>query len=166
MTVDLCRHIKTNGKVCNSPALTRSAFCYFHAKLRRRHRTLVHTAQPAIQTYEIAYDTHGYPIPQPLPEPASNAATAELDLPLLEDAESVQVALSIIVSAIAHNRIDSRRAAAILYGLQLASANARHTVTQPVASSIAPDSTRGRSGFDLLPKHLCLQADPSPNTTR
>ena len=30
---DLCRHIKTNGKRCQSPALSGSAFCYFHSRV-------------------------------------------------------------------------------------------------------------------------------------
>ena len=28
----LCRHIKTNGKRCQSPALLGSAYCYYHAR--------------------------------------------------------------------------------------------------------------------------------------
>ena len=28
----LCRHIKTNGKRCQSPALAESAYCYFHVR--------------------------------------------------------------------------------------------------------------------------------------
>jgi len=28
----LCRHIKTNGQRCQSPALRGSAYCYFHAR--------------------------------------------------------------------------------------------------------------------------------------
>jgi len=29
----LCRHIKTNGQRCQSPALLGSAFCYFHSRV-------------------------------------------------------------------------------------------------------------------------------------
>ena len=29
----LCRHIKTNGKRCQSPALGGSAYCYFHSRV-------------------------------------------------------------------------------------------------------------------------------------
>jgi len=28
----LCRHIKTNGKRCQSPALGELAYCYYHAR--------------------------------------------------------------------------------------------------------------------------------------
>ncbi len=31
----LCRHTKTNGLRCKSPALTTSAFCFHHQKRRR-----------------------------------------------------------------------------------------------------------------------------------
>jgi hypothetical protein len=31
----LCRHTKTNGLLCQSPALIESAFCYHHQKARR-----------------------------------------------------------------------------------------------------------------------------------
>jgi hypothetical protein len=29
----LCRHIKTNGQRCQSPALSGSAYCYFHSRV-------------------------------------------------------------------------------------------------------------------------------------
>ena len=29
----LCRHIKTNGQRCQSPALCESAYCYFHSRI-------------------------------------------------------------------------------------------------------------------------------------
>lgn len=158
MSYDLCRHIKTNGKVCNSPALTGQSFCYFHRKLRTRHRQLVTSkATPALTAdvvHEVVYDGDGYPVPQPLPTPAVSPMSAEFDLPLLEDRESVQVAISLVVSAIARNRIDSRRAAAILYGLQLASNNAAHTTTEPFPTTLAAAVTRGSSGYDNLPRHL------------
>jgi hypothetical protein len=35
----LCRHLKTNGIVCQSPALRESAFCHHHQKLSRAVRT-------------------------------------------------------------------------------------------------------------------------------
>lgn len=158
MPYALCRHIKTNGKACNSPALTGHPFCYFHGKLRQRHRDLnsARPTRPAEVTHEIVYDPNGYPVPQPLP--VTQPAFPELDLPLLEDRESVQVAISLIVSALARNRVETRRAAVMLYGLQLASANASHTTTEPTASHLAPSITRGRSGYDLLPRSL--PADP------
>lgn len=166
MTVDLCRHIKTNGKACNSPALTGQAFCYFHRKLRTRHRDLVapKPTRPAETVHEIVFDAQGFPSPQALPAPQPSLADAQLDLPLLEDRESVQVAISLVISAIAHNRIDTRRAAAILYGLQLASNNSTRIITEPFAGSLCPEVARGASGLDLVPKHI--RTAPEPAATR
>jgi hypothetical protein len=31
--IQLCRHIKTNGHRCQSPALSGTAYCYFHARV-------------------------------------------------------------------------------------------------------------------------------------
>lgn len=164
MSFDFCRHIKTNGKVCRSPALANQSFCYFHRKLRTRHRQLVNSrataALPAEVVHEVVYDGDGYPMPQRLPTLAGSPVAMEFDLPLLEDRESVQVAISLVVSAIARNRIDTRRAAAILYGLQLASNNASHTTTEPFPTTLAPAVTRGSSGFDNLPKHISGSPEP------
>ena len=35
MQYDLCRHIKTNGVQCQSPALAESQWCYFHSRLHQ-----------------------------------------------------------------------------------------------------------------------------------
>ena len=32
--IPLCRHTKTDGRLCGSPAMTASAFCYFHGRRR------------------------------------------------------------------------------------------------------------------------------------
>ena len=39
----LCRHIKTNGRRCKSPAMTGSAYCYFHARVH-----VIRKAKPGI----------------------------------------------------------------------------------------------------------------------
>ncbi|WP_158941755.1 hypothetical protein [Granulicella sp. S190] len=120
-----------------------SAFCYFHSRLLRRHRNLVETAP-------VLHENHANPypsapgIPEYLPESA-----LELDLPPLEDVESIQVSVSLLVTALARNRIDSKRAAVLLYGLQLASTNARSVTIEPAASSIVRSLSRTKSGLDL-----------------
>jgi hypothetical protein len=35
----LCRHIKTNGRRCQSPALHESAYCYFHTRVHTMAKT-------------------------------------------------------------------------------------------------------------------------------
>ena len=118
-----CRHIKTSGGKCGSPALRGKPYCYFHARLRER------AARPANPYLAIE-----------LP-------------PTLEDRGSIQLAISEIVSAIADNRIDTRRAGMLLYALQIASGNAKHheeivssmavneTVTTEEGEEIAPEGT-------------------------
>lgn len=48
-------------------------------------------------------------------------------LPLLGDANGVQLALQEILDSILANKMDLRRAQILLYGLQTASANVKHT---------------------------------------
>jgi hypothetical protein len=98
-----CRHIFTSGKKCQSPALKDQNFCYFHSNTRRR-------PSPQNQPYD------------PYTEPNESA----LNLPPLEDADAIQLAISDVVLALAANRIDPRRARILIYGLQVASQNNRH----------------------------------------
>ena len=86
MPVTTCRHIKTNGKRRQSPTLGLSAFCYFHSRLHRRHRHLLETSS-ALPVFVTNPTTHG----QALPE---SAPPIELELPPIEDAESIQVSIS------------------------------------------------------------------------
>lgn len=127
MPYRLCRHIKTNGLQCQSPALSRQAFCYHHDSFRRRARavrTPLRAVLPA-DTLAPTYDRNGNFSMEPLPEGAA-PANAPVDLGLLEDAEAVQVAISAVVSALAGNRMEPRRATSLLYGLQLAALNCRN----------------------------------------
>lgn len=95
-----CRHVKSNGQRCGSPALRNGIFCYFHEIWR---------------CCPIGHP-HG-------PDPSG----AVYKLPLLEDANGVQMALQQVLDSILANKMDLRRAQVLLYGLQTASANARHT---------------------------------------
>jgi hypothetical protein len=49
-----------------------------------------------------------------------------LQLPPVEDTESIQLALIDVLQALAANQLDPKRASLLLYGLQVASANAKH----------------------------------------
>jgi hypothetical protein len=144
MQTSICRHIKTNGRRCKSPSLGLSAFCYFHSRLLRRHRTLLATA-PTLPASQPDTPPSVTGAPQYLPE----VIPLELDLPPLEDVESIQVSISLLVAALARNRIDSKRAAVLLYGLQLASTNARSVTIEPAAASIVRALVRTKSGRDL-----------------
>jgi len=98
-----CRHIFTSGRKCQSPALKEQPFCYFHSNTRKR-------PTPANQPHE------------PYVEPRDTA----LNLPPLEDADAIHLAISDVVLALAANRIDPRRARILIYGLQVASQNHRN----------------------------------------
>jgi hypothetical protein len=147
MQTAICRHIKTNGRRCKSPSLGLSAFCYFHSRLHRRHKNLVENA-PVLLENQPNLTSVATGTPQFLPE----SAPLELDLPPLEDVESIQVSISLLISALARNRIDSKRAAVLLYGLQLASTNARSITIEPSATSVIRTLSRTKSGLDLAMK--------------
>jgi len=54
-----------------------------------------------------------------------------LTLPLLEDANAIQLTIQEIMQAILDRRIDSKRAGLLLYSLQLASSNVRNLSSRP-----------------------------------
>ena len=96
--MQLCSHIKTNGLRCGSPALRESQFCYFH---------------------------HNYGQPRLLPAGKNRRSGPTVELPVLEDANSVQVALMQIMGGLLEGSIDDRKAALLLWALQIASANSK-----------------------------------------
>jgi hypothetical protein len=150
MPANTCRHIKTNGKRCQSPSLGLSAFCYFHSRLHRRHKNLLENSS-TLARFNPNPATSPSGAPQYLPDYAAQNPI-ELDLPPVEDAESIQVSISLLIAALARNRIDAKRAAVLLYGLQLASTNAKSITIEPSASSVIRAVTRTKSGRDLAVK--------------
>jgi len=127
MQLPLCRHIKTNGLQCASPSLTGALYCFFHTRLYARH-----------SPYRYTPATRGYLIPG-----------QHVQLEPLEDAESVQVALSVIVNALATGQLETRRATALLYGLSLASVNVRRLNSGPSASKVVRNIGQTPEGLDL-----------------
>ena len=133
----ICRHIKTNGARCGCPALRDSLYCYFHRALAAHHRkpsldstaTVIHPLDP---TREIQVTT----------DPS-------LHIPALEDRESIQLAASMIVGALARNTLDTRRAATLLYGLQVASANARNLSYLPSRAYVVTETTVTPTGDEI-----------------
>jgi hypothetical protein len=96
--VPRCQHIKMNGTQCGSPALRWRRQCFFHERIRRERA-------------KIARDM---------------SAQRRFDLPLLEDANSVQVALMKTIQMLGSGRMDHRTAGLMLYALQTASINLRN----------------------------------------
>jgi hypothetical protein len=140
MSYHLCRHIKTNGLQCHSPALDDGQWCYFHHRLHGRH-----------EKYRTTEATRGYLIPG-----------QHIELAALEDRESVQVALSVVINALASGNLDIKRATALLYGLQLASNNARGLRTEPFAANIVRTIEPSPEGLDLAEPRT---VEEEPNDT-
>jgi hypothetical protein len=97
-----CNHVLTNGEICNAIPMRDSNFCYWHHKARARRRR---------------HERIGGPI--------SQEANSGLELPLLEDANAIQISIQEIMQALLDRRLDHKRAGLLLYSLQLASTNLR-----------------------------------------
>jgi hypothetical protein len=101
MSLPVCQHIKSNGLLCRSFALSGQRYCYFH---RQQHDFRRHpSAKPPI-----------------------------FELPPLEDANSIQLAVMEVCRALLEDRIDQRRAGLLLYALQIASSNLRRVDFEPL----------------------------------
>jgi len=108
-----CEHIKTNGTQCGSPALRGKHFCYFHK--RWRDTRVVLNANRA------------------------RRSRAVIDMPVLEDANSVQVSLMQIMRLILSGRVEPRTAGLLLYALQTASSNLKRTNFEPHQTRVIID---------------------------
>ena len=123
----LCRHIKTNGQRCQAPSLTGAIWCYFHARLHQRHTGFRHTEATRVNLIPGQH----------------------LELSALEDRESIQVALSVVINALATGQLETKRATALLYGLQLASMNTARLNTSPFAREVVRHVSSSPEGLDL-----------------
>jgi hypothetical protein len=92
-----CRHVKTNGTQCGSPALRDKELCYFHDQ-----------NQP--QPVELYIDGQRY-------------SDTHIELPVFEDAHSIQTVLRQVVQLLLSRRIERKDASLLLYALQIASSN-------------------------------------------
>jgi len=99
-----CTHIKTNGTQCGSPALRGRRFCFFHKNWQGQRIQL--NAKPA--------------------------DSLTFTLPVLEDADSVQVALMQVMRLILSGQLESKTAGLLLYALQTAATNLRNTKLEPL----------------------------------
>jgi len=102
-----CQHLKVNGSQCGSPALRRNKFCFFH----KRWQT---------ERIQLTASNH------------KRRAARGFDMPVLEDANSIQITLMQVMRMIVSREIDSKTAGLLLYALQTASFNLRHTDFEPV----------------------------------
>jgi hypothetical protein len=113
-----CQHIKVNGTQCGSPALRRNRFCFFHKRFQTErlslHKSEVHQAR-------------------------ARRRAAIFDLPVLEDANSIQVSLMQIMRLLALGHLDPKIAGLLLYALQTASVNLRRTNFEPSMHNVVLD---------------------------
>ena len=121
--IPLCRHTKTNGRRCGSPAIGRGRLCYFHQRLRRAH--LPPPQSEALTSYWQESQLVG-----PEGEDFLNINRVyprqnKIRFPPLEDPESVQLATSMLFQAIATGQIHFKRARLLIYTLKIACINHR-----------------------------------------
>src|SRR5437660_9771787 len=100
---------------CGSPALRNGEYCYFHRRWR-------------MTTVDLSHSAHH--------------VTTEFVLPVLEDAESIQITLGQVMRMIVCRQVDTKSAGLLLYGLQIASANLRRTRFEPYHKDVTVDLFR------------------------
>ncbi len=108
-----CQHLKVNGTQCGSPALRRNRFCFFHKRFQD-------------ERIRLATDRKRH-------------ANAAFLLPVLEDANSIQVALMQVMRLLVSQQIDHKTASLLLYALQTASTNLRMTDFKPYRRDVILD---------------------------
>jgi len=107
-----CQHLKTNGTQCGSPALRRNRFCYFHKRYQEQRIRLTADRRRAPATFF---------------------------LPVLEDANSIQMSLMQIMRLLLTGQIEHKTASLLLYALQTASTNLRQTNFKPFVHEVILD---------------------------
>ncbi len=108
-----CQHIKVNGVQCGSPSLKNRKLCHFHQRWQ----------QGRIQ----------------LNANHARRSRYSLDLPILEDANSIQVALMQGMRLLLTNQVDHKTAALLFYALQTASTNLSRTTFEPRPQQVVID---------------------------
>jgi hypothetical protein len=108
-----CQHLKINGTQCGSPALRRNRFCFFHKRFQdERIKLSADRARRGVPTFV---------------------------LPVLEDANSIQITLMQVMRLLVSQQIDHKTASLLLYALQTASTNLRMTNFQPFSNDVILD---------------------------
>ena len=111
-----CEHVKTNGHFCGSPAMRGRNYCFYHLNL----------AGQRLRAQQFAARGQGQ-----FPE-----------LPLLEDAASIQLALMQVNEWLLRGAIDHKTAGLLLYSLQTASCNLRNMHEEAEADANKPMCNR------------------------
>jgi hypothetical protein len=143
----ICRHIKTNGCRCQSPAITGSGLCYFHRTIRRTHDAVCTSKIGPLRPETVQY------LLENGQRPAQFAASPACNFPPLEDPEAIQLSISLLFAAIAAGQVDPGLARTLLYALQVASWNVRALAPAPATgedfTTLARRVVRTRDGHSL-----------------
>lgn len=131
-----CQHLKVNGTQCGSPALRRNRFCYFH----KRHHD---------ERIELNADREK--------NTRARRRKVAIDLPVFEDANSIQVSLMQITRLLISGDIDSKTAGLIFYALQTASSNLGRTRFEPLMNDVILDPASVRE--TALGQHIWDDSD-------
>jgi len=107
-----CEQRKANGDPCTSPALNGKRFCHYHDKMGPSPINIDNDAIPSSHVY----------------------------LAQLEDATSIQSAISDVCEMMLHRRIEPKEASALFYAMQVASSNLVHKNQKP-NSETSPDKS-------------------------
>src|SRR5277367_6233237 len=110
-SISRCQHIKVNGTQCGSPALKSRRLCFFHNRWREARIEFCQSGAPA-------------------------QAITSIDLPVLEDANSVQVAIMQVLRLILAKQLEPKIAGLLLYGLQTASLNLKQADFEPYQPNV------------------------------
>ena len=122
-----CRHVKTNGTQCGSPALKDKELCYYHEQNR---------PAPA----ELYLDGERY-------------CDTQMVLPVFEDAHSIQTVIRQVVQLMLSRRIERKDAGLLLYALQIASGNLKMMQTEkakPTQVVVEPEKA-GETPLGMTP---------------
>ncbi len=136
----LCEQRKFNGDPCKSPAKSGKRFCHFHE--------VSGTPPIDINNSETIPSTHVY-------------------LPPLEDAASIQSAISEVCELMLHRRIEPKEASSLFYAMQVASVNLGFMNayrTPGLNSENSPDTSSEPKALPPGTIQACEQ--PQPRTRR
>jgi len=111
-TVARCHHIKVNGVQCGSPALDARKLCFFHNQYRQRESQISRNLQ---------------------------RQCAKMTLPVLEDANAIQMELAQIMLLLRLQKIEHSEAVLQLRALRTASINLKKTNFEPEPTRVVRD---------------------------
>ena len=142
-----CKHIKSSGARCRAVALTGHPFCFWHSRIYRSH-VEANRWYPNLYNPENCAEER-----QKNPDTDWNFSGVRANypdsdaLPPLEDAESIQISISLILRALADSRIQHKQAALMLYALQIAANNVR--AVKPAIEDSVSHIARTQEGFEI-----------------